>query len=56
MKESLAHKLKRERVGVCLNCEKFDRCHSIGEYEECFDFKEVEGEAWMIRELCSLSK
>jgi hypothetical protein len=41
MKESLEHKLKRERVSVCLNCRKFVKCDDIGKFEECVDFEEV---------------
>jgi hypothetical protein len=45
MKEDIERKLKHERVEACLNCKKFACCHSIGEFEECVDFEEVEGEA-----------
>jgi hypothetical protein len=51
MKESLAHKLRRERVEACLNCKKFVKCDSIGKFEECVDFQEVEGDAWTIKKL-----
>jgi hypothetical protein len=44
MKESLARKLKRERVEVCLNCKKFVKCDDIGKFEECVEFEEVEGD------------
>lgn len=49
--EKLDRKLKRERVEVCLNCEKFLNCKSIGEFEECENFVEVEDEAWVIRKI-----
>lgn len=51
MKESLAHRLKRERVTVCLNCKKFVKCDNIGKFEECGDFEEVKCEAWVIEKL-----
>jgi hypothetical protein len=51
MKKNLAHKLKRERVTVCLNCKNFVECDDIGKFEECCNFKEVESEAWVIRRL-----
>jgi hypothetical protein len=51
MKRNLSHKLKREIVIVCLNCRRFVKCDNIGRYEECVDFEEVEGEAWVIRRL-----
>jgi hypothetical protein len=41
MKESLAHKLKRERVEVCLHCKKFVRCDNIGKFVECASFEEA---------------
>jgi hypothetical protein len=50
MKE-LDRKLKRERVEVCLNCMKFVECDNIGKFEECADFEEVEGEAWVIKKI-----
>jgi hypothetical protein len=49
--EALARKLKRERITVCLNCEKFVECESIGRLEECADFVEVDSEAWVIRKI-----
>jgi hypothetical protein len=49
MKKSSEHKLKRERVTVCLNCKKFVKCEDIGKFEGCVDFVEVEGEGWVIR-------
>jgi hypothetical protein len=48
MNEELERKLKRERIQVCLNCRKFITCESIGKFEECENFEEVEGEAWVI--------
>ena len=51
MKESLEHKLKRERVTVCVNCGKFVECDNIGKFAECVDFEEVKCEAWVIRRL-----
>jgi len=48
MKESLEHKLKRERVEACLNCRRFAQCNDIGKLEVCIDFEEVEGETWVI--------
>ena len=50
-KKELARKLKREKVEACLNCKKFVKCDNIGRFEECVDFDEVEGEAWVIRKL-----
>jgi hypothetical protein len=55
-KVELERKLKRERVDVCLNCNKFVLCHHIAEYEECCDFEELEGEAWVIKWACSPRK
>jgi hypothetical protein len=55
MKESLEHKLKRERVEACLNCKKFVECNDIGKFVECVGFDEVEGEAWVIRKLVECS-
>ena len=49
--KKLERKLKVERVTVCLNCEKFIGCDDIGKFEECVDFEEVEGEAWVITRL-----
>lgn len=49
--KSLEQKLKRERVVVCLNCQRFVRCDNIGKYEECVDFKEIKGEAWIIEKI-----
>jgi hypothetical protein len=49
MKEELERKLKRECVEACLNCKKFVECGDIGKFEECVDFEEIEGEAWVIR-------
>jgi len=51
MKESLARKLKHERVEACLNCKKFVECGDIGKFEECIDFVEVEDEVWVIKKL-----
>jgi len=51
MNEELESKLKRERVEACLNCKKFVKCDDIGKFEECVDFEEVEGEAWVTKEL-----
>jgi len=47
----LERKLKRERVEVCLNCERFLKCESVGRFVECEDFIEVEDEAWAIRKI-----
>ena len=47
--EELERKLKRERVEVCLNCQRFVRCESVGRFVECSDFVEFEDEAWVIR-------
>jgi len=47
-KEGLERKLKRERVEACLNCKRFVKCDSIGRYEECVDFEEVECEVRVI--------
>jgi hypothetical protein len=44
MKESLEHKLKRERVEVCLHCRKFVECDNIGKSVECVDLEEVDCE------------
>jgi len=30
---------------------KFVECNFIGRFEECVDFVEVEGEAWVIRKI-----
>ncbi len=49
--EELEKKLKREQVEVCLNCEKFTDCTSIGEFVECGEFVELEGEVWVIRRI-----
>lgn len=43
--EELNRKLKRERVEVCFNCKKFVHCNDIGQFEECQNFDELEGEA-----------
>jgi len=51
MNKVLEKKLKRERVEVCLNCKKLVKCDSIGKFEECADFEEVESEVWVIRKL-----
>jgi hypothetical protein len=56
MKESVARKLKRERVEVCLNCKKFVKCGNIGKFEKCVYFEEGEGEAWAIKRLTRLKK
>jgi hypothetical protein len=48
--DQMARKLKRERVEVCLNCQRFSDCRSIGEFEECKDF-EARDEAWVIRKV-----
>jgi hypothetical protein len=49
--EMLDRKLKRERVEACLNCKKFVHCNDIGKFEECVDFREVDGETWVIEKL-----
>ena len=49
--QNLERKLKRERVEVCLNCEKFLKCESVGRFVECEDFIEVEDEVWVIRKI-----
>ena len=46
-----SEELERENVKVCLNCEKFLKCESIGKFVECEDFVEVEGEARVIRKI-----
>jgi hypothetical protein len=51
MNKELEKKLKRERVEACLNCKKFVKCNDVGKFEECVDFEEVEGEAWVIKKL-----
>lgn len=51
MNKELERKLKRERVQTCLNCKKFVSCNNIGRFEECDDFVEVKGEAWVIKRL-----
>jgi len=51
MKEDTERKLKRERVQICLNCKRFVECDGVGKFEECGEFKEVEGEAWVIEKL-----
>jgi hypothetical protein len=42
--EELQRKLKRERVEMCLKCNHFVECESIGQYEPCHceEFVEVE--------------
>lgn len=47
----LDRKLKLERIEVCLNCKNFLNCESIGKFEECEEFVEVEGETWVIRKM-----
>jgi len=54
MNEQLKRKLKRECVEACLNCDKFVDCDNIGKFEECVDFEEVEGEAWVIKRLLKI--
>jgi len=49
MNEQLERKLKRERVEARLDCKKYVECGDIGRFEECVDFEEVEGEAWVIK-------
>jgi len=49
--QNLERKLKRERVEVCLNCKRFLNCKSIGKFEECGEFVEVENEVWVIRKM-----
>jgi len=49
--EELEKKLKREHVEACLNCKKFVKCNNIGKFEECADFEEVKGEAWVTKEI-----
>lgn len=56
MKCDLERKLKRERVEVCLNCEKFVKCEEIGKFEECASFEEIKDEAWVIKDLDELCK
>jgi hypothetical protein len=48
---NLAHKLKRERLTVCLNCKRFAERDEIGKFEECVDFEEVKCESWVMRRL-----
>ena len=50
-KEELERKLKRERVEVCLNCVKFLKCESIGKFEICDDFEELEHESWIVKQV-----
>lgn len=38
----LKRKLKRERVEVCLSCQRFVECENIGQFVECVDFVEVD--------------
>ena len=38
-------------VGLPRAHQRFVRCENIAEYEECVDFVEVEGEAWVIRRI-----
>ena len=49
--EELERKLKRERVEVCLNCERFLKCNYIGKYEACEEFVGVQDEVWVIRRI-----
>jgi hypothetical protein len=49
-KEELNRKLKRERIEICLNCQKFLDCNGIGKYVECADFEESETEVFVIRQ------
>jgi hypothetical protein len=51
MNEELERKLKHERVMACLNCKNFVKCDNIGKFEECVDFEEVQGEAWVIKRI-----
>jgi hypothetical protein len=51
MNRKMAQKLRREKLEACLNCRNFYDCKKLGVYEECPDFQEVEGEAWVIRKL-----
>ena len=37
-----------------MNCDKFVDCDNIGKFEECVDFEEVEGEAWVIKRLLKI--
>ena len=56
MNKEVEKKLKRERIEICLNCEKFVDCDNIGKFEPCHcpDFVEVEGEAWVIKNIHEL--
>jgi hypothetical protein len=49
--EELERKLKLEHVEACLNCRRFVKCKSIGEFVECTDFEEVDDEAWVLKKL-----
>jgi hypothetical protein len=50
-KEELERKLKMEKVTACLNCQRFVECNNVGKFEDCCDFEELEGEAWVIKKL-----
>ena len=56
MNKKVEKKLKRERIEICLNCEKFVDCDNIGKFEpyHCPDFVEVEGEAWIMKNIHEL--
>ena len=49
--EDLQRKMKQERNLVCLNCRNYVSCHHIAEFEECFDFEEVQDEVWIIERM-----
>jgi hypothetical protein len=58
MNKELERKLKRQRVEACLNCKKFVECDSIGKFEECVDFEEVNVEKQVViislKDYCAL--
>jgi len=56
MKE-LETKLRRERLERCVNCKKLGECEEERkeEIEECVDFEEVEGEAWVIKKIAGIT-
>lgn len=47
-KEELEKKSKRERIEICLNCEKFVECNDVGKFEVCSEFVEVEDEKQVV--------
>lgn len=49
--EKLKRKLRRERVELCMNCERFVNCQDVGELEQCEKFLEIKNEAWVTRKI-----